>query len=63
MTSMMEMADEMLGSTSADAHEDPDTHGVIDESQPTVMFKGLMALKKRGAVQSHPVQSHVAVSP
>jgi len=42
---MMDMADEMLGSTSADAHEDPDTHGGIDESQPTVIFKGFMALK------------------
>ena len=44
------MADAMIGSASADAHEDADTHSWIDESQPSVFFKGLMAL--RNAEQS-----------
>ena len=44
------MADAMIGSASADAHEDADAHSYIDESQPSVFFKGLMEL--RNAEQS-----------
>jgi len=45
MSSMAAMADEMIGTTGVDTHVEADEHGVADESQPTVQFKGFMSLK------------------
>jgi len=45
MSSMAAMADEMIGTTGVDTHVEADEHGVADESQPTVQFKGFMTLK------------------
>ena len=42
---MAAMADEMIGTTGVDTHVEADVHGVADESQPTVQFKGFMSLK------------------
>ena len=39
------MAEAMIGSASADTHAESDAHIYIDESQPSVFFKGLMGLR------------------